>query len=60
MSDDPPSKSGYNVSFQSSPDKGVGTSNLADHCNSSKKRSYQKVEPDWFWVYDVELNNGGE
>ena len=56
---DPLSKSGYNISFKSSPDKGGSISNLGDHCNSSKKR-YQKVEPDWFWVYGVELNDGGE
>ena len=49
---------GFHVSFQNSPAKGV-TANIADPCNSSKKR-YQKVEPDWFWVYGVEMNGAEE
>lgn len=54
-SDAPQSKSGDFVSFQNSPAKGV-TSNFGDPCNSSKKR-YQKVEPDWFWVYVLEMHD---
>ena len=47
-------KSGYTLSFQNSPVKS-GVSNLDDHCNSSSKKRYQKVEPDWYWTYDVEM-----